>query len=262
MSVRFPLLILLLSTTGCLSANVYGTPRTTPKGSAAFTAAAEAYAITGENVKTIAVDGNRVRRTESVALLLPTLPTFQVRYGIVDNVDLGLRLASLTSFAFDVKANFLRSEIFDAAIAPGLQWFTRDESQVFFLHAPFILGFNVAEPLTIVLTPGFTYQLVTGKTSRSDAELALLTGSSRPLARFGLGFNIRLTKSFAIQPEATLLRSFDTQSANLIALGLGFNFGRLPSYGKEEEKKKPLKPGEVNTPGRDNLEALPEVPRR
>src|SRR3954465_1617199 len=84
---------------GCPNPNVYGTPRTIPKGTSQHTVAAEGLGVVG-------VDK------------VPVLPTYQYRAGLRDDVDMGFRIANLTSLGFDVKWNFYREKV-DLAVVPG-----------------------------------------------------------------------------------------------------------------------------------------------
>ena len=50
------------------------------------------------------------------------------------------------------------------------------------------------------------------------------------MGRLGVGFNIRVSNGFAMQPEVTFLRTFEESASLLYMFGIGFNFGSLPSF--------------------------------
>ncbi len=221
-----PLLGLLL--TGCPNPNTYGTPRTTPKGKISHTVAAEGIHLS---------DG-------ADSITLPITPTYQMRIGVADELDVGVRFANMSTLGADLKWNFLRGEEFDAAINPGLQggyWTTSSEdtsesASIGYVHLPVILGVNLSDDIAVVPTFGALIALASSSLTRNDDDddddddvLDSVYGSgSTVLLRAGLGINVRINEGFALHPEATLLFDPDT-SARIISFGLGFNFGRLPA---------------------------------
>lgn len=212
-----------LALTGCPNPNTYGTPRTTPKGKVSHTIAAEGFGFAYDDPDS----------ETSASGTAPTLPTYQLRYGLTDELDFGARVANLTSLGGDVKWNFVRSPRFDVAIDPGVQWYrvTINESDlnVVYLHGPLLLGVNVAEPVSIVLSPGVTYALVSGSVETTDGRDTATT-SDGILGRLGVGFDFRISEGFALHPEVTFMKSFRDDGALMYMLGLGFNFGKLPSF--------------------------------
>jgi hypothetical protein len=209
--------------TGCPNPNTYGTPRTTPKGKVSHTLAAEGFGFAFDDPETNA----------SASATVPTLPSYQLRYGITDELDFGARVANLTSLGGDVKWNFVRSPMFDVAVDPGFQWYqlTINDSSlnVVYLHGPVLLGLNVAEPVSIVLSPGVTYALASGSVETSD-ETEVASTSDGIMGRLGVGFDFRLSDGFALHPEVTFMKSFRDDGVLLYMVGLGFNFGHLPSF--------------------------------
>lgn len=218
---------------GCANPNTYATPRSLPKGAATFLVAPEVSAFSGE-----------LRGSSDFARVLPTLPTVGIRYGLSDEVDVGARLANLTTTSADVKWNFLRSPAFDAAVAPGLQLYVvpgvgdsdvsenvSDDIPVAILHAPLLLGFNVSPVFSVITSVGLSYGFAeVPSNAASDIELSqVLSGL---FGRLGLAFDLRLSESFALHPELTVLRGFgDSEGFLVMTGGLGFVFGGLPEYG-------------------------------
>lgn len=206
-------------TTGCPSPSIYGTARTIPRGAIQHTLAAEVIGA--------GVGGN--------TLVFPTAPTYQLRIGVADNVDLGLRLGNLTMPGVDAKINFVRGA-FDLAIDPGVQGMfiaTSDEGVGFmYLNLPLVLGFNLSRSFSLVATPGIAYAVAFGSASSSSSSgstSATTYNSSGFIPRLGLGANIRVSDTFAIQPEFTGYYSIRSEGV-IFTFGLGFLFGGQPDF--------------------------------
>ena len=233
--------------TGCPNPNTYGTPRTTPVGKISHTVAAEGfrYAVGVPRTTTDAA-GNPTTTTVENSATLPNAPTYQLRVGVLDSLDIGARISNMTSFGADVKWNFIKSDMFDLAIDPGFQVFhigassggTSSSFTEFYGHAPLILGINVADSVTIVPTVGVTYGLSSASTTSTEADSSAAASIDGLMFRGGLGFNFRISPKFAMQPELTYLKFLNgTNDPDIswVIFGLGFNFGALPEYGKHEE---------------------------
>jgi hypothetical protein len=224
--------LLGLLCTGCPNPNLYGTPRTVAPGKVTHTVAVEGFGYRG---KEGSVTNSGV---------VPTVPTYALRIGVVDRLDVGLRVANMSSLGADLKLNFLKSESFDMAVAPGGQWFTMSVSagnssssvNVVYLHAPLVLGLNLSPDATLVATPGVSYAYASSNTS-GDGTKAAAT-SDGVLGRFGIGFQYRITQGFAIHPEVTFMKHLGDNGYLLYLLGFGFNFGRIPTYGETEAPAK------------------------
>lgn len=214
--------------TGCPNPQTYGTPRTTPAGKIQHSVAAEGIGAS----------------TDAGSFTVPNVPTYTLRVGVADSVDIGARIANLTSIGADVKWNFIKSESFDMAIDPGFQFFrlggtssdgmgnSVDASvSVLYLNAPLMFGINVSDAVTIVPTAGITYGWANSEVSSND-ETDAASGSTGVMLRPGIGFNFRISERFALHPEITFLKPLKDQSTGLLyVFGLGFNFGNLPKYG-------------------------------
>lgn len=217
---------------GCVNPNTYATPRSLPKGAATLTVAPELSGYGGE-----------LRGNFGFGDVLPVLPTLGIRYGLSDVVDVGARLANLTAASADVKWNFLRSPTFDAAVAPGFQFYfvpnvgasdvseyVSEDMPVPILHAPVLLGFNVAPTFSIIPSVGLSYGFAEiaprGATAIEISQV--ITG---PFGRVGLALHLRLSERFALHPELTVLRGFgESEGFFVMTGGLGFVFGGLPEY--------------------------------
>lgn len=217
--------------TGCPNPQTYGTPRTTPAGKIQHNLAAEAWGYNAHDAETDTDAGG----------VLPTVPTYTLRVGVADTVDIGARIANLSSVGADVKWNFIKSDTFDMAIDPGFQFFHLSTSaggadssfSVLYLNAPLMFGINLGESVSIVPTMGVTYGWASASVSSDDAADSA-SGTTGVMLRPGLGFNFRISERFALHPEVTFLKTLkgsDEDSALLYIFGLGFNFGNLPKYG-------------------------------
>lgn len=217
--------------TACPNPNTYGTPRTTPAGRVQHTIAVEGFRFTVDDTK----NGGG-----SDSATLPNAPTYQLRVGLVDQLDIGVRVSNLTSVGADLKWNFIKSPSFDMAIAPGFQAFhigassnsaTSSYTQIYG-NLPLLFGINLSESFSIVPTAGVMYgnssaSVVSGDGSSSAASVDGL------MMRGGLGFNLRVSPKFALQPEITYLKYLNGDNDPAISwlvFGVGFNIGALPDY--------------------------------
>ncbi|MEO8182651.1 MAG: hypothetical protein ABI895_27780 [Deltaproteobacteria bacterium] len=215
----------------CVNPNTYTTPRSLPPGAATFTVAPEVSGF-----------GGSLNGAWDFGRTLPIPPTLGFRYGLSESVDFGARVASLTA-AGDLKWNFLRSQLFDLAVVPGFQLYVvpnvgasdvsenvSQDMPVALLHAPVLLAVNLTPNFSIVPSLGVSYSLAEQPPSAaSDIELSqVLYGL---FGRAGLGLDLRVTPSFALHPELTLLRGFgDSEGFLVFTGGLGLVFGRLAQY--------------------------------
>jgi hypothetical protein len=227
---------LALLSTGCPNPNTYGTPRTTPVGRVQHTIAAE-----GVNYR---LQDSPQQGGERASVTFPTFPTYQLRVGVADRVDIGARIMNFSSIGADVKWNFLKTDAFDMAIVPGFQLFhlsgttagtTEGYTQIYG-HAPLVLGINVADEVSIVPTLGVTYGYNSASFVTDDRSAA--SSIDGVILRAGLGVNFRVMPKFALHPEVTMLEflnAADEPKVRLFIFGLGFNFGNLPTYGTATE---------------------------
>jgi hypothetical protein len=223
--------------TGCPNPQTYGTPRTTPAGKIQHSVAAEGWGFSGTDGQT----------DTDISGTYPTAPTYTLRVGLADSVDIGARIANLSSIGADVKWNFLKSDSFDMAIDPSFQFFYFGASaggedasiSVLYLNAPLMFGINVGESVTIVPTLGVTWGWASASVATAD-ESDSASSTTGLMLRPGLGFNFRISERFALHPEITFLRTLDSPDGDSVLLynfGLGFNFGNLPKYGTGGEEK-------------------------
>ncbi len=223
--------------TGCPNPNTYGTPRTTPVGRVQHTLAAEGFGATFEQKVS---DGMGGTRTRSGGGTVPNLPSYQLRIGVADTVDIGVKVLNMSSLGADVKWNFIKGDTFDMAAVPGFQVFHASSDSVgytqFYGNLPLLFGINVSDSVTIVPSAGVTYSLGSGAADDNDDTSAAFSDGGL-WVRGGLGFNFRISPKFAMHPEITFLKNMPGDNevdALLYIFGLGFNFGALPVYGSPE----------------------------
>lgn len=223
-----------LLATGCPNANTYGTARTTPKGEISHSISAEGF---GAQVEYTRVDSTGQTREDKANVFVPLPPSYHLRVGASDSVDLGFHVYNMSSLGFDGKVNLLKGRV-DLALDPGVQWYRysysvgsedRTSVNVVYLHGPLLIDFNVNQTLSFVVTPGVEYAYVSSDVD-GDGELDVAVGSDGVFARMGLGIDIRASKKFAVHPEVTVFRNFREETALLYMAGIGFNFGNLPSF--------------------------------
>ena len=213
---------------GCTSPNTYATARTLAPGDVTHTVAAEGIGFHGSQ-------GTGV---------LPVFPTYALRVGVVDRLDVGARVGNLTSIGGDIKWNFLRGPL-DMAIAGGaeafLEWryepdaIRRTGSRAYF-HLPLILSYNFSKTLSLVGTPGIAY--VVGRKVSDDFVRTQPFDGGTVAARFGVGIDYRFHARRAFHPEVTVLQS-TTAAQTVVMFGFGFAFGGVPSYDDVEAPDEP-----------------------
>src|ERR1019366_3340910 len=134
---------------GCPNPNTYTTPRTLDPGKVQWQIAPEAIGVNYNQT----VNGT----TQSASAILPMVPTFGARVGMVDGFDMGFRLTNLDSASVDGKIRLVKSQ-FDVALDPGLQGFyvsaNGTAAGVLYMHLPVLLGLNLSENVSIVASPG------------------------------------------------------------------------------------------------------------
>lgn len=219
------LLALLPFVAACPNPNTYGTPRTIEPGASSHTVSLEIDAIAG-------------KRGGDAS---PAVPSYTMRIGLVERLDLGIRAANFSSAMADLKWNFLRSRRFDLAIDPGAQWFYDRANDVHYvqIHTPLLVGVNVRSDLQLVFVPGFALQLATretlapcpgGSMPPCGSELTRFLGATAPMVRAGMGVSWRIFRDMAVQPEVTVMRQIGANDAWIVNGGLGVSFLHLPRY--------------------------------
>lgn len=211
-------LALTLCLAGCASPNLYVSPR--PLGAGKVQHAIALEALGGV--------------TPHGAAILPTAPTWQLRIGLSERVDLMARLVNLSGLGIDTLISLYQGPV-DVALVPGVRgtWlpFTAGRPGLVSGHLPVLLGVRLGErvSLTGTLGAGFTATLGDSVSAVETAKaLAEDDGASSRgvFARGGLGVRIRVAKGLVLHPEVTALWVPETGRVTLSG-GVGFVFGAL-----------------------------------
>lgn len=207
-----------LACAACTGQNLYTTPRTVAKdGGHEIVIAPEAYfAKRGRNLRLGGVNRE-------------IGPTMQVIYRgpITDRVEWGAH-SGTSAWGADLKWNPIRTDIFDVALAArgslALAGTRAKDLQFYggangYLHLPLLFGIK-AGPLTFIVSPGLTGAI----DQRGRANWA---------TRIGGAIRVRFGQWFAIQPEVSWIEELsdrDLLEMGVVAVGIGFAFGKLPAY--------------------------------
>ncbi|MGH7439885.1 MAG: hypothetical protein ACRENE_29710 [Polyangiaceae bacterium] len=171
---------------------------------------------------------------------------------MLDGFELGMREQfNFGALAMDAKVRLLKGRL-DVALDPGFQaMYAADGSPTYF-QAAVLLGVNVWDWLSVVLSPGFAYATAAswplsvisaptpnlfgpgsvgsgGGGTLEASPMGALDAASGAMARIGCGVSFRVARRFAIHPEVTLLKPVH-QTVLVAVVGIGFNFGAQPDY--------------------------------
>lgn len=221
---------------GCASPNLYTTPRAIAKGKNAFVVAPELVALSYR-------ERPGAPRAQ-VARAAPAVPVIAAREAITDRVDVGLRLANVTSLGVDAKVELLRGPVLDVAITPSAMLLrpppilpgdgaiSLDTKQQFLAGGasfglPLLVGINLGR-VTLLTSPGIGHGLAYLRIVDTEQPTALRAAlfDTGLLLRLGLGLQARITDRFALQPEMTALRSVRSDGPLQVSLGLAMIFGQ------------------------------------
>lgn len=226
---------------GCPNPNSYGTPRTLDPGKVQHTVSVEVFHM-------------RAKDNSFSPYTLPTLPSYQLRLGAAERVDVGFRVPNMSSVGADVKWNFLRGDI-DMAVMPGVQGVILGKGGVVYAHGGVPIGFNFSPATTLVVTPGLSYGFGFG-TPTSGRDTAI--GATGAALRGSLGLAVRTGRpgkpGFTFFPEVTVLRQLHDSEVLTIIPGIGFQFGAQPDYDDQIDPEDrpapppPPRPGQAAPP--------------
>lgn len=219
---------------GCPNPNTYTTPRTLDPGKWQFTVAAEALGFS-YNGYTATSNGTSTS-VGGASGFSPMIPSFIGRVGLADGFDLGIHASNLDSLGLDGKIRLLKGT-FDLALDPGLQGYYysfgsgpgNESIGVVYLHAPVMLGLNLSQDVSLVVTPGIVYGLATSSVA-SSTTIQNASGSTGIIARGSVGLDLRVNPKLALHPEVTVMKSFEDGETLLYVIGFGINFGAQPDY--------------------------------
>ena len=201
----------------CPSPNTYATPRTLAPGDVSQMFAVEGLGVAGP----------------PKGSFTPTPPVYEIRVGVAERADVGVRLAHFATLGADLKL-LLAKGVVDVAIAPGASAgpvLGANKGLIAFATVPVLLGFNVNDTTTVTASAGYFMPLAF---TADDAEPTSTTGRMRdtyPAGRFGLGIDLHPLTSFALHPEITVIYARpDGRDLVVITPGVGITFSAQPSY--------------------------------
>ncbi len=226
-----------------LNPSSYGTPRTTPIGKVPQSLSWEYFSFRRAtpnphpNPEVSYFEPYEDQTSDN----LPAVPSFGLRYGLGDRLDIGFRLANASSLGSDLKWNFFRSDVLDLALDPGVQSFLLTGGAEsgdaivphLFLNSPLSLGINASPEFSIVPSVGLAYGFTIGDPG-ANGTFERVSTIDASFLQAGIGLDLRLTESFAIHPEISMLRSLSSDNDAKIrwyTFGVGFKWGALPDYG-------------------------------
>jgi|HubBroStandDraft_2_1064218.scaffolds.fasta_scaffold52646_2 hypothetical protein len=221
---------------GCPSPSLYTTPRTLDPGALQLQLSIEGFgAVFQQTTQTANANGTTTSQRATVSMLTPTPPTVGIRYGVADGFEVGARVADFSTLAGDAKFRLLKGTI-DLAVDPGMQvidlagGITTATGGVFYFNLPVLLGINLSEALSLVWSPGVVYCAATQNLDDSTYHTQAAFVSSGLLARLGLGLNIRTSPTQSMQPEITVMKSFQGDESLMYFFGFGYIYGSQPDY--------------------------------
>lgn len=213
-------LVLLALLAGCAGPNLYVSAR--PLG-----AGRVQHALAVEGVGAVTPGG---------AAMLPAAPTYQLRIGLSERVDLLARVSNLSALGVDGLFSLHRGSI-DVALVPGVRgsWlpFSAGTPAAVTTHLPLLVAVHLSSRVTVVGTAGAGFTASLGRSASAGRTSEVLDeaagASSRGVfLRSGLGARFWLGPRFALHPEITLQFTPSTGRVTLIP-GLGFVFGERDS---------------------------------
>ncbi len=213
---------------GCPTPLTWTTPRTIPAGEVNHTVGLEVIRLTN-------LDDPIEDETETAGLTLdleaPPVPflAYLIRFGVSDEIDIGVKVSTSTSFAVDFKFQVVREDVFDLALDPGIQ---TTVLLLNYLNFPILMGFNLGDIATITLAPRVSYLTSLDE----DFGGILLYGGTA-------GVRLGVTDGFAVIPQVDISRPFDQRAAwilNQVTFGIGFSFGDQPQYGEPAPPEAPV----------------------
>jgi hypothetical protein len=236
-------LVAALLLPGCPDPNLYTTPRTLDPGDVQFQIAPELIVVDNPPPVSLAPGTTVYPGRTSFPMA-----TFGARVGVLDGFEFGMR-DNFGGLAMDAKVRLLKGRL-DVALDPGFQMMYAADGSPIYFQAPVLLGVNVWDWLSVVLSPGFAYATAaswpssetpgpppvfaptsagSGGGTLQVSPMGALDAASGAMARIGIGVSLRLARRFAIHPELTLLKPV-RQSVLVTIVGIGFNFGAQPDY--------------------------------
>lgn len=143
------------------------------------------------------------------------------RYGAGENVDIGLKISTISTFMFDVKVQIVGDKLSGFAMAPGPSFgyigtITGSTGLVF--SFPMHMSYHPTETFALYFTPKYNAVIITG-----ENDLHYLGGNIGFLTGKKFQFGVDIASSFSLNPanEETLFNNF---GINIFQFGFGFKF--------------------------------------
>ena len=231
-SLALAFAVVLACASGCINPNTYSTPRTTPVGQVQNAMAAEIVSYRAETP-----ESSGRSHTDTGNTLVA--PSYFFRVGLTDRLDIGGRFANGSALGVDLKWNFLKSEVFDMAVAPGTQAFyawggagSDGGYTHVYTNLPLLFGINASPEFTIAPSIGVGYGFNAGSEAYNNAEERIASTEALML-QAGIGLDFRTSPTFAVHPELSVVRRVSGPAGSDMiwyTFGLGFKWGALPTY--------------------------------
>lgn len=210
-----PLMLLLLTQTGCPASQTWTTARTIPKGEVQHTVGAE---VLGFNVDVCSDDEQFCLESDTDVLAAP-FPAYVIRYGLADNMDIGGKFSTTGQVSGDLKVQLVRGETFEFALDPSLA----TTFSYMNLAAPLLFSFNLDPKITFTVSPKLSYQFIF-----SDGDYladGFFVGGGANL-QYRLNEKVAITPGFDIQ--TMVAGPIENVSATYFSIGAAVSFGGLP----------------------------------
>jgi len=223
MSRHFWWTALALALVSCASPNLYVSARPLGRGVVQHT-------IALEGLGAVAPSG---------AAVIPTAPSWQVRVGVAQRVDLMARLVNLSGLGLDALISLAQGPV-DLAIVPGVRGaylpFSAGRPGMLAAQLPLLIGVRLADRWSLLVTAGGG--VVVGLGPSASAPVTARAAAESPDAstqgffvRGGLGLRWRVSEGLVLHPELTALFTPASGRTALVG-GLGFVFGGLGAVGE------------------------------
>jgi hypothetical protein len=205
-----------LALSGCGTIGPYTTPRTLDPGDVSGGVAIELRPVPGNG-----------------SLLVAPSLIGQVRVGVVERFDIGIRANDVDSLGLDAKVWIVKSPVFDLAVTGGLDAYlipallSGGTSSAVRGYAGPIAGLNLTRRVSLTGWYAITRLEWAGQPNGE------LDGEGEWTGQGGLGVDIRVTSHFAIHPGVSLVYWGSNTSDDprwSVMYGVGLAGGRLPRF--------------------------------
>ena len=203
MKINVLLLVILAATSGCVSMSTLQTARTLEEGHTRQSFGGGTYKSKSKDDTGLEIETN-----------LPYVE-YSYRMGLVKDVDLGLKVTLIGSYAADAKYQFYSDEKFAASTGFGLGYMSykitsgSTEKEVKYIDAmlPLYLSYDFAKSFSLYMSPKFIYRSASGDATGSDQIK-------------GLGIGAKIGDQSGVFVEAAVMKGKD--SAEVMQYNLSY----------------------------------------